>query len=58
LQLLYFDEASGRLLKGSCRDTAWASFSSTLGFPCDGHLAATPVFILPLLSFATAVLQG
>jgi hypothetical protein len=36
LQLLYFDAVSGRLLKGSCRDTAWATFSSTLGFPVMG----------------------
>ncbi|WIA35025.1 hypothetical protein OEZ86_003516 [Tetradesmus obliquus] len=35
-ELLYFDAASGRLLKISCRDTAWASFSSTLGFPVMG----------------------
>jgi hypothetical protein len=36
VQLLYFDAANGRLLKSSCRDTAWASFSSTLGFPVMG----------------------
>lgn len=36
LQLLYFDAASGRQLKDSCRDTRWASYSCCLGFPVMG----------------------
>ncbi|CAG9464667.1 unnamed protein product [Pedinophyceae sp. YPF-701] len=35
-ELLYFDAATGRQVKGSQRDTRWASWTSVLGFPVMG----------------------